>query len=68
MQIEPKKIDEYNQELANAMNQLKGFLSQAQVIMGVVESFLYLVRKESKKITESIPAQNGSKNGDSPHA
>ncbi len=62
MNIENKK-DEYNAELANAMSQLKNHLADCQQIMGVIESFLYLMRKEERKTNEiPIVGQNGKEN------
>ncbi len=60
MQIENKKLEEYNAELQGAMTQLGNRLADCQKIMGIIESFLYLVRKESQKINEIPPV---SKNG-----
>ena len=49
-QIEDVKADrlkDYEMELFHAMNTLKTNLAQCQHIMGVIESFLHLIRKES---------------------
>lgn len=50
--MDPKRIETYNKELQAAMGSLKQLLSQAQVTMGVVESFIYLLKKES---TDEVP-------------
>lgn len=57
MEIEKTKLDEYNSELANAMNQLKRNLSECQVMIGIMESFIYLTRKEMGKETISKNGQ-----------
>ena len=50
MEINQEKLTEYQAELSNAMRQLKNNLADCQQIMGVIESFLYLTKKESKKL------------------
>lgn len=56
------KQEEYQAELANAMGQLKRNLSECQTIMGIIESFLYLSRKESenKEIENEAPYPNNN--------
>lgn len=61
--MEVKKIDEYNKELEQAMNRVKSYLSEAQVAMGVVESFLYLSRKELVQTVEQTPNSKGFSKG-----
>ena len=46
--MDEQKLNLYNEELKNSMNQLSLKLAECQKIMGILESFLYLVRKESQ--------------------
>lgn len=59
MNIENNKLDEYEAELANAIRQLKNYLADSQNVIGVAESFLYLIKKELKKPIPLVPSENG---------
>lgn len=47
-------IKQYQAELQNAMNKLKSNLAESQHIIGVVESFIYLIGKESAKAMKEL--------------
>lgn len=50
--MENEQLKAYQAELLHAMNKLKSTLAESQHIIGVLESFLYLINKESVKALE----------------
>lgn len=57
--MENEQLKSYQAELLHAMNKLKSTLAESQHIIGVLESFLYLINKESQKVAAKEEA-NGS--------
>ena len=49
IEMNQDKLNEYENELRQAMATIKDLLCQAQVVMGVVETFIHLSRKEFVK-------------------
>lgn len=47
--MDEKRIQEYQKEVEGAINGLKDMLTRCQTGIGVLESFLYLIRKESQR-------------------
>lgn len=59
IEYDENRQTEYLRELEGAMNGLKDLLANAQHRIGVIESFMYLMRKESARKDDPMNGKEG---------
>lgn len=58
--IDKHRLEFLNRELNASFSQVSEMLSKCQIALGVMQSLIYIIRKESEEVSQSVvPGLNG---------